>query len=160
MLEAVPRLLVDRKIVGTDPSVDDTHLRIGNHGDTILPNEQPAPAGAIRARYVDSRTDWVIAGVSRQAGSMEPVVPARRANIGNPKISGGRSRQVKDGLLFRQLSHRITSDARCNGFIRISVDVRRDEDQEREKTGLFLTVRPSRPDLADSAVPVRGGMEA
>jgi hypothetical protein len=29
-----------------------------------------------------------------------------------------------------------------------------------EKTGLFLTVRPSRPDLADSAVCVRGGMDA
>ena len=91
---------------------------------------------------------------------MEPVVPARRANIGNSKIYGGKPKQIKDGLLLRQLSHGITSDARCNGFIRISADVRRDEDQEREKTGLFLTVRPSRPDLADSAVPVRGGMEA
>ncbi len=88
------------------------------------------------------------------------MVPARRANIGNPKISGDKSRQVKDGLLLRQLGHGITADARCSGFIRISGDVRRDEDQEREKTGLFLTVRPSRPDLADSAVPVRGGKEA
>ncbi len=91
---------------------------------------------------------------------MEPVIPARRANIGNSKISGGKSRQVKDGLLLRQLSHGITSDARCKRFIQISVDVPRDEDQERDKTGLFLTVRPSRPDLADSAVPVRGGRDA
>ncbi len=84
--------------------------------------------------------------------------PARQANVGDPEISGGKSSQIEDRLLRRQLSQGIASDARCNGFIRISVDVRRDA--EREKTGLFLTVRPSRPDLADSAVPVRGGMEA
>jgi len=93
-----PNHRVCRWFASGDPPEHRDNVRIGDHGDTILPNEQPAPAGAIRARYVDSRADWVFAAVSSQAGSMEPVVPARRACIGNSKISlaasRGRSKQT------------------------------------------------------------------
>ena len=37
-----------------------------------MSNPYRLAVGAIRARYVDCRTDWVIAGVSRQGGLWNP----------------------------------------------------------------------------------------